>query len=169
MNVIVVNGTQARAFDDVEPFVTGQSNFDRVEFQFDDAWDGMTKKAQFKSNGYVFNVDIDSDNVCMVPAGLHVGECAIRVRGVSGGEGVIATANEVIVPVVQGFDGDGSEGSGGGSGGMVVVPDGETLVERNGVLRVNCATKVEKDNTLPVTSAAVHVEIGNIEALLAAL
>ena len=169
MNVIVVNGTQARTFDGVEPFVAGQSNFDKVEFRFDNAWDGMTKKAQFKSNGYVFNVDIDSDNVCMVPAGLQVGECAIRVRGVSGGEGVIATANEVIVPVVQGFEGDAPEGSGGGSGGMVVVPDGETLVERNGVLCVNCADKVEKDNTLPVTSAAVHVEIGNIEALLAAL
>ena len=34
---------------------------------------------------------------------------------------------------------------------------------------VDAADKVEQDNTKPVTSAAVHTEIGNIEALLAAL
>ena len=41
--------------------------------------------------------------------------------------------------------------------------------EADGRVSVDTAEKVEKDNTLPVTSAAVHVEIGNIEALLAAL
>ena len=34
---------------------------------------------------------------------------------------------------------------------------------------MDTADKVERDNTKPVTSAAVHTEIGNIEALLAAL
>ena len=38
-----------------------------------------------------------------------------------------------------------------------------------GVLSVDTADKVEQDNTKPVTSAAVHVEVGNIEVLLAAL
>ena len=38
-----------------------------------------------------------------------------------------------------------------------------------GELMVDTANAVEQDNTRPVTSAAVYVEIGNIEALLAAL
>ena len=45
----------------------------------------------------------------------------------------------------------------------------ETLRLEDGVLKVNTAKKVEKDNTLPVTSAAVHTTVGNIEVLLAAL
>ena len=39
----------------------------------------------------------------------------------------------------------------------------------DGKLIVDTADKVEQDNTKPVTSAAVHTEMGNIEALLAAL
>ena len=39
----------------------------------------------------------------------------------------------------------------------------------DGKLIVDTADKVEQDNTKPVTSAAVHTEIGNIEALLAAI
>ena len=39
----------------------------------------------------------------------------------------------------------------------------------DGKLTVDTADKVEQDNTKPVTSAAVHTELGNIEALLAAL
>ena len=36
-------------------------------------------------------------------------------------------------------------------------------------LSVDTTNAVEKDNTKPVTSAAVYTEIGNIEALLAIL
>lgn len=42
----------------------------------------------------------------------------------------------------------------------------ETLTLENGILSVNTADKVEQDNTLPITSAAVHVTVGNIETLL---
>lgn len=42
----------------------------------------------------------------------------------------------------------------------------ETLTLKDGVLKVNTAAVVEADNTLPVTSAAVHVTVGNIEVLL---
>lgn len=42
----------------------------------------------------------------------------------------------------------------------------ETLSLENGVLSVNTADKAEKDNTLPITSAAVHTQVGNIEILL---
>lgn len=55
------------------------------------------------------------------------------------------------------------------------VPSGSLSIgnglkwDADGNLIVDTADKVEQDNTKPVTSAAVHTEIGNIEALLAAL
>lgn len=52
-----------------------------------------------------------------------------------------------------------------GSGGVQFEVD-QTLSLVNGVLSVNTADVVEQDNTLPITSAAVHVSIGNIEVLL---
>ena len=71
--------------------------------------------------------------------------------------------------LTKGVDGNawapqtGGGGGGGGTGynighGLKVV-DGTTL-------EVDTAEKVEQDNTLPVTSAAVYVEVGNIDALL---
>lgn len=56
---------------------------------------------------------------------------------------------------------------GGSSGQAVEIGSGLKL--DNNVLSVDTADKVEEDNTKPVTSAAVYTEIGNIEALLAAL
>ena len=46
------------------------------------------------------------------------------------------------------------------------VSYGHGLKVVDGRLVVDTADAVEADNTLPVTSAAVHVEVGNIEALL---
>lgn len=43
---------------------------------------------------------------------------------------------------------------------------GRTLKVTEGVLNVNTSTEVEQDNTLPITSAAVYTEVGNINALL---
>lgn len=59
---------------------------------------------------------------------------------------------------------------GGSSGGGAVpykIGAGLKVVENE--LMVDTANAVEEDNTRPVTSVAVYVEIGNIEALLAAL
>lgn len=53
----------------------------------------------------------------------------------------------------------------GGSGGTSFKTD-ETLTLKDGILSVNTADDVEQDNTLPVTSAAVFAEVGNINALL---
>lgn len=55
-----------------------------------------------------------------------------------------------------------------GTGGVEFTTD-ETLKLENGILSVNTADEVEKDNTLPVTSAAVYTEVGNINALLATI
>lgn len=58
--------------------------------------------------------------------------------------------------------------SGGGGGESSFTTD-ETLTLENGVLSVNTADDVEQDNTLPITSAAVHTTVGNIEVLLATI
>lgn len=42
----------------------------------------------------------------------------------------------------------------------------ETLTLKDGVLSVNTTDSVANDNTLPITSAAVAVTVGNIEAIL---
>lgn len=42
----------------------------------------------------------------------------------------------------------------------------ETLTLKDGILSVNTAHDMEQDNTLPITSAAVFAEVGNINALL---
>lgn len=57
---------------------------------------------------------------------------------------------------------------GGGGGGTSFTTD-ETLTLENGVLSVNTADSVEQDNTLPITSAAVHTTVGNIEILLSTI
>ena len=80
------------------------------------------------------------------------------------------TGQWISIPAIQ--------GAGVGGGDIPVASDtvlggikvGENLkINENGVLSVDTANAVEQDNTKPITSAAVHVEIGNIEALLAAL
>lgn len=53
------------------------------------------------------------------------------------------------------------------SGGIAFTTD-ETLIldPDTNILSVNRANEVEADNTLPITSAAVFAEVGNINALL---
>lgn len=54
----------------------------------------------------------------------------------------------------------------GGSGGGISYQIGSGLKVEGGILSIDTADQVEEDNTRPVTSAAVFMEIGNIEALL---
>ena len=86
---------------------------------------------------------------------------------------------------VVGFDKDGNavaqEPTGGGGGGSAVLyPATATrlggikvgtnlLVAADGTLSVDTASAAEADNTKPITSAAVHTQIGNIEVLLASI
>lgn len=55
---------------------------------------------------------------------------------------------------------------GSGTNGGISFTTDETLSLENGVLKVNTAKEVQKDNTLPVTSAAVDTVVGNINILL---
>ena len=59
--------------------------------------------------------------------------------------------------------------SGGGSGGGYNIGSGLKLDAETNTLSVDTAEIVEKDNTKPVTSAAVYTEVGNINALLATI
>ena len=49
------------------------------------------------------------------------------------------------------------------------VKVGDALEIRDGVLSVLRANAAEADNTLAITSAAVHTELGNIAALLSTI
>ena len=59
--------------------------------------------------------------------------------------------------------------SSGGSGGGYNIGPGLKLDAETNTLSVDTADAVEKDNTKPVTSAAVYTEVGNINALLATI
>ena len=59
--------------------------------------------------------------------------------------------------------------SGGSGGGGYTIGDGPKPDAATNTLSVDTAAAVEKDNTKPVTSAAVYTEVGNINALLATI
>lgn len=54
----------------------------------------------------------------------------------------------------------------GGGGGGYKIGDGLKLDTKTNTISVDTATAVERDNTKPITSAAVYTEVGNINALL---
>lgn len=60
-------------------------------------------------------------------------------------------------------------GGGGSGGGGYTIGAGLKLDPESNVLSVDTADAVEADNTRPVTSAAVHTTVGNIDALLATI
>ena len=55
----------------------------------------------------------------------------------------------------------------GGGGTAYTIGHGLKLDAKTNTLSVDTVDKMEQDNTLPITSAAVYVEVGNINALLA--
>ena len=65
------------------------------------------------------------------------------------------------------YEDSGYPASGGGSGGgSYVIGSGLKLDASTNTLSVDVATSVEEDNTKPITSAAVHTTVGNIQTLL---
>jgi hypothetical protein len=75
--------------------------------------------------------------------------------------------NDGIVVTATNEDGEQSEKL--YDGGGVNFETDKTLKLEGGFLSVNTADKMEEDNTLPITSAAVFTEVGNINALLATI
>lgn len=63
----------------------------------------------------------------------------------------------------------GTGGTGGGSGSSASLEIGEGLKWVDNVLCVDATNVMEEDNTKPITSSAVFVEVGNINTLLSTI
>mgnify|MGYP007084303861 CR=1 FL=1 len=121
MNKIIVQKDQARLYGRPYPIPQGQSQFSEIEFSFSEEWANLRKIAQFEQKSGTYNVDV-SDNKCFCPSELVKGWVNIRVKGYPEDttSPVIATANEIILPVSVGFK----------SGGTPPVPPTPDLYQK---------------------------------------
>ena len=101
MNRIIIDGDQARLYGAPKAIPTGQVGFSKIGFEFSSEWDGMTKIAQFRQGENKYNVAVEN-NECTCPNELVKGWVSVSVRGYSE-TAVIATANEILLPVSTGF------------------------------------------------------------------
>lgn len=118
MNCIIIDGDQARLYGVPKAIPTGQVGFSKIGFEFSHEWDGMTKIAQFMQGENKYNVAVEN-NECTCPNGLVKGWVSVRVRGYSETD-VIATANEILLPVSTGFQ----------SGGIPPIPPTPDLYQQ---------------------------------------
>ena len=171
-------------------YVCGNSDY-TVHFDFDAEWDAYkTKTARFVYGSKYKDVVFDGDE-CPVPIianayGLNVGVFAGDLHTTT--PAYVETERSILCGFGSPADPDPdvyneimrrlnmiSDDIGAAveeyleenpiEGGVDFETDA-TLTLENGVLSVNTADVVEADNTLPVTSAAVNVTVGNINALL---
>ena len=165
--------------------VCGNSDY-VVHFNFDDEWNAYeTKTARFKWGGTFTDV-VFTGNECPMPIiydtntleiGVYAGELHTTTaavlymkKSVLCGSGTpVDPKPDVYGQIMEKLNAlDGATHATTEKFGLIKV--GENLkITEDGVLSVDTADAVEQDNTKPITSAAVHVEIGNIEVLLAAL
>ncbi len=156
---------------------------------FSDHWEGFEKTAVFyRSEDSVFHVVMKEDS-CLVPWEVlaDAGTFFFGVMGVQGDtvrtsdvvrytvrKGAVTEDTAVSDPTpdiysqlicriaaleaVAGIPNDGTA--------ITAFITDETLSIKDGVLSVNTADRAEENNTLPITSAAVYTEIGNINVLL---
>ena len=118
MNRIIIDGDQARLYGAPKAIPTGQVGFSKIGFEFSHEWDGMTKIAQFMQGENKYNVAVEN-NECTCPNELVKGWVSVRVRGYSE-TAVIATANEILLPVSTGFQ----------SGGIPPIPPTPDLYQQ---------------------------------------
>lgn len=123
MNTIVVKRDQAYLYGRPEPIPQGQSQFSQIKFEFSDEWDGLRKIIQFDQGGNItpHNVSMSND-LCFCPSELVFGWVNIQVKGYpeNTDSPVIATANEILLPVSMGFQ----------SGGTPSVPPTPDLYQK---------------------------------------
>ena len=185
MNKIIVENDTMRFYSTPVPIPVGGSQWSKIFFMFSNEWEDLRKIAQFRQGELKINVDIDSNNFCYVPNEMlpdMCGELSIVGYPQDTASAVVATANSLMLNFVQGFKSGGDPAvpptpdlyqkllkefaeSGGGTG--YAIGHGLRLDVETNTLSVDTADKMEQDNTLPITSAAVYVEVGNINALLA--
>ena len=80
---------------------------------------------------------------------------AIEGKGVTVPDGTLLDGMAALIESIE---------TGGGT--AYTIGHGLKLDAETNTLSVDTADKMEQDNTLPITSAAVYVEVGNINALL---
>lgn len=167
-----------------------------VTFKFDDEWDDVsTKTARFYTHGKYTDI-VFSGNTVKVPAITKAAYVMIGVFAesitttptfvrceksiLSEGGAVAAPSEDVYNQIISMIDDLKQNGVTSDqiasaveeyfvknpiSAGYV-IGNGLKLDEETNTLSVDAATEAEPDNTLPITSAAVHATIGNINALL---
>ena len=176
-----------------ELLTAGMAKAVSVRFAFSKDWDGLTKTAVFTNRKKTVDV-LESEwdgNRLIVPYEILADAGLIARVGVYG-----SNASGVVLPTVwvtlgkvqpaaepsgdlddlRTYNKDNlvaaineARQSGGGSGGGYNIGSGLKLDAETNTLSVDTAESVEKDNTKPVTSAAVYTEVGNINALLATI
>lgn len=174
---------------DREVYVCGNSDF-TVVFSFDTEWDAYTAKtARFKYNGFFQDV-VFTGNECPMPIisntnniqiGVYAGDlhtttaASIMARkSILCGDGThdeppedvynqimelfeTAVSDEKIEEVVEQYMAEHE---------LEVYTEGDNISIEDGVISVLTTNDAEADNTLPITSAGVHTQIGNINVLL---
>ena len=181
---ISVNNKIATLQDNVL-IINGNSDY-VIKFDFDAEWDAYeTKTARFvTARGYtdvVFSGDEVALPVITDAISVRVGVCVGNLhtttpavifcrRSITDGSGSpVEPTPDVYAQIMERLNNlDGVNPATTDKLGVVKIGD-NLKITNDGVLSVDTADAVEQDNTKPVTSAAVHTEIGNIEVLLAAL
>lgn len=170
---------------------------DVIEISFDDEWEGKTGfVARFAWANKYIEVPFTGNrvqvpeivNTTYVFFGVYADNIASTPTKVNCKKSILCLGDSVRQPPANPFYDDFAERlenveqaikEGGGGSGLTEIPiasadrlggikvGANLLIDENGVLSVDTANVAQQDNTRPITSAAVHTELGNIEALLA--
>ena len=178
---ITVKNKVARA--DKVIIVCDNSDYTAV-FDFDDEWSAYdTKTARFAYCGKYTDV-VFMGSSCPIPEihdtrsltiGVYAGDLHTTtpayvscVPSILCGNGIPADPTpDVYAQIMELLNNISLGGNPATAETLGIIKVGENLtITEDGVLSVDTATEVEQDNTKPITSAAVHTEIGNIDVLL---
>lgn len=121
------------------------------------------------SDGQTFDFEVQADKGEKGDKGDTGEQGPKGPQGEQGPAGIVVQETEPTGPEHPVWVNPKGSASGGGTGGGYNIGSGLKLDAKTNTLSVDTAEAVEKDNTKPVTSAAVYTEVGNINALLATI
>lgn len=121
------------------------------------------------SDGQTFDFEVQADKGEKGDKGDTGATGPKGPQGEQGPAGIVVQETEPTGPEHPVWVNPKGSASGGGTGGGYNIGSGLKLDAETNTLSVDTAEAVEKDNTKPVTSAAVYTEVGNINALLATI
>lgn len=121
------------------------------------------------SDGQTFDFEVQADKGEKGDKGDTGATGPKGPQGEQGPAGIVVQETEPTGPEHPVWVNPKGSSSGGSGGGGYTIGDGLKLDAATNTLSVDTAEIVEKDNTKPVTSAAVYTEVGNINALLATI